>query len=117
MEIQFVRLKKSSAVIEAIEDRMTPIFEKANIDYQRKVKITVAMENSPVQAGPDLFRVRMRIKTGIFRNLIVEKADMNFYKALSSLAESVSTTLQRNKGKRATRFARSKRNVRYVENF
>ncbi|MEM7646327.1 MAG: hypothetical protein AAF203_05415 [Pseudomonadota bacterium] len=100
MRIRFVRLKKSELVREAIEDRMAPLLKKYKGVNEKDVFIEVEMENSPHQAGRDLFRLKFNIKEGELRGFILEKSDINFYRALSSLANSLPANINRFRARR-----------------
>ena len=99
-QIRFVRLGKSEMIKEAIEDKVEPILDKFNLDDQSKAYIDVEMENSPHQAGRDVFKVKLFFKEGSMEGFVLEKSDINFYKALSQLTSTLATNIDRFKGKK-----------------
>ena len=53
------------------------------------------MENSPTQAGPDLFKVKLHILGARYDGVIVEKENSNLYAALAELSDHMLENLNR----------------------
>lgn len=53
------------------------------------------MENSPAQAGPDLFRVQLLVSRGRYDGITVEKSDSNLYVALAKVSGHMLEVLNR----------------------
>ncbi len=95
IEIKFKNLERSEMAKEAVIDRLELLLEKFEVLRLSKIVVTLEMENSPVQAGPDLFKVKLHIKDGKYRGLIVTKDDINLYKALAHVADHMLEKLNR----------------------
>ncbi len=67
------------------------------------------MENSPHQAGPDLFKVKIYISQGRYNGITIEKTNSNLYAALAELAEHMLEALNRFGDRARTRERRSAR--------
>jgi ribosome-associated translation inhibitor RaiA len=93
--IKFKNLDKSELAQEAVRVRMEAIIEKFPDLSKSKLQITLEMENSPTQAGPDLFKVKLHIVRGRYDGVTVEKADSNLYIALAEVAEHMLEKLNR----------------------
>lgn len=117
LRIRFVRLRKSEMIKEAVEDRLSPILNKFDIFDEEKIHFEVEMENSPHQAGRDLFSVRLSIRGGKMRGFSIEKKDTNFYRALSSMAASLPININRFRQRRLKRGLNEQRKVKNVASF
>ena len=53
------------------------------------------MENSPLQAGPDLFKVKLHVSRGRYDGITVEKSDSNLYVALAEVVDHMLEVLNR----------------------
>lgn len=93
--IKFKNLKKSELAKETVEDRIKPLVDKFPSLAECKIHVTLEMENSPFQAGPDLFKVRLFISKGRYKGIMIEKANSNLYIALADVAEHMLERLNR----------------------
>ena len=93
--VNFKNLRKSELVKEAILDRLEDDLIRFPDLNDCRVFVTVSMDNSPEQAGPDLFRVKLRITSGRYKGIILEKSGINFYLALAEMNESLLERLNR----------------------
>lgn len=117
LKIRFVRLEKSQLVKEAIEDRLLPTIQKFDFINEEDIFFEVEMENSPHQAGRDLFRVKIVFRSGEMQGFVLEKTDDNFYRALSSLSTSLPVNINRYRQKQMTKRLNKQRRVKNVSNF
>ncbi len=95
IQIKFKNLEKSEMAREAAQERIDTLFEKFPELNKSKIQVTLEMENSPLQAGPDLFRVRLHVARGKFDGITVEKADSNLYVALAKVVDHMLEVLNR----------------------
>lgn len=95
MEIRFKNLDRSEFALEAANDRIGPLFERFPDLRPEQVVLTLSMENSPQQAGPDQFTVKFRCREGRYRGLLLEKSASNLYAALADLVEHLLERLNR----------------------
>ena len=95
MIIKFKNLEKSEIAREAVRSRMDPLIEKFEDLKGCRILVTLEMENSPLQAGPDHFKVKVHIANGRYRDITVEKEETNLYVALAEVAEHMLEVLNR----------------------
>ncbi len=93
--IKFKNLEKSDLVKEAVESRIELIVEKFPDLNTGGIQVTLEMENSPTQAGPDLFKVKLYISNGRYRGIVIEKKDLNLYVALAEVVDHMLERLNR----------------------
>lgn len=95
IQIKFKNLDKSELVQEAVENRIEPLVDKFPDLIKSRVYVTLEMENSPAQPGPDLFKVKLHISNGRYRGITVEKESSSFYVALADVVEHMLERLNR----------------------
>jgi ribosome-associated translation inhibitor RaiA len=95
ISIKFKNLEKSEMARDAVHDRTAALVEKFPDLNQCKIQVTLQMENSPIQAGPDLFKVKFHIARGRYDGVTVEKADSSLYVALAEVVEHMLEKLNR----------------------
>ncbi|MCB0418489.1 MAG: hypothetical protein KDD39_12630 [Bdellovibrionales bacterium] len=102
MKVNFKNLRKSELIRETIESRLKDDFERFPELRPDLVEVTVSMENSPYQAGPDVFGVKLRVVKGRYRGVILQKKSTSFYRALGKLNRGLVERLNRASGKART---------------
>jgi ribosome-associated translation inhibitor RaiA len=95
IHIKFKNLEKSELVTAAVEDRVKVLTDKFPDLNEGEIHVTLEMENSPTQAGPDQFKVKLYILEGRYKGIAVEKEDSNLYIALADMAEHMLERLNR----------------------
>lgn len=95
MRIIFRNLEKSELAREAVAERLGDIVEKFPSLQNHKITVTLFMENSPVQAGPDSFGVRVLIQGAKFKTVSLCKRSPSLYRALADVREHLLETLNR----------------------
>ena len=85
INVVFKNLEKSELAKEAATERMESIVEKFPDLHSSQIKVTLEMQNSPHQAGPDFFVVKTQLNSGRYRGLRVEKSAQNLYVALAAV--------------------------------
>jgi hypothetical protein len=93
LEIAFKNLDPSQLVRDAVADRILPQTDKFPHLKAARIRITVEMENSPQQAGPDNFSVKLQILSGVYRGIVLSKKRENFYLALADITDLLLETL------------------------
>lgn len=93
--VKFKNLKKSEIAREAVQDRIEALVEKFPDLRQSKIQITLEMENSPTQAGPDFFKVKLHVVGGKYDKVTLEKSEASLYVALANLADHMLEKLNR----------------------
>lgn len=95
IQVKFKNLDKSEMAKEAVQVRVQTLTEKFPDLNGSKVQVTLEMENSPLQAGPDLFKVKFHVVRGRFDGVIVEKSNSNLYVALAEVVDHMLEVLNR----------------------
>lgn len=95
IQVKFKNLKKSKITREAVYSRIETIVDKFPDLSESKMQVTLEMENSPIQAGPDLFTVKVHILRGRYNGITVEKSDSNLYVALAQVVDLMLEKLNR----------------------
>jgi len=99
VQVKFKKLKKSEIIQQAAIDRVDTIIEKFPALSDSKITLTIEMENSPIQAGPDLFSIKLHVYGGKYDAITIEKSDANLYAALADVCDHMLETLNRSSDK------------------
>lgn len=95
IQVKFKNLDKSELAREAVIERVEALVTKFQDLKESQITVTLEMENSPLQAGPDLFKVKLHIAHGRFDRTTLTKEDPNLYKALAMVADHIHEKLNR----------------------
>ncbi len=95
IRILFKNLKHSELAKRIVEDRIEQVFSRFPDLVRSRVTVTLSMENSPSQPGPDRFHVKLRINGGRYNGIILEKDAANLYLALAEVDEHLLERLNR----------------------
>lgn len=95
IQVKFKNLDKSEMAREAVEEKAVGLIEKFPDLNQSKIQVTLEMENSPIQAGPDLFKVKFHLSRGRYDGITVEKSHSNLYVALAEVNDHMLEVLNR----------------------
>jgi ribosome-associated translation inhibitor RaiA len=87
ISINFKNLDKSELIKDVVHESLSPLIEKFPQLRNSKITVTLEMENSPFQAGPDLFKVKLHVANGRFKGVTITKADSNIYRALAEIVD------------------------------
>ncbi|MEZ4814949.1 MAG: hypothetical protein R3A80_07065 [Bdellovibrionota bacterium] len=95
LRIVFNNLEKSELTKVIVEERLMPIIEKFPDLRGHRLTATLSMQNSPQQAGPDLFSVRVHIHGKKYKNVILDKSAQSLYVALADICNHLLEKLNR----------------------
>jgi ribosome-associated translation inhibitor RaiA len=95
IQIKFKNLEKSEMAREAVLDRMESLVIKFPDLSTSNLQVTLEMENSPTQAGPDLFKVKLHVLKGRYNGVTVIKGNSNLYIALADVVDHMLEKLNR----------------------
>lgn len=95
IQVRFRHLDRSEILENAVIERFDALVEKFPSLKQSRIQVVLAMENSPFQAGPDLFQVKILLVGGRLGGVTLVKEDANFYRALALAAEGMLERLNR----------------------
>lgn len=102
-QVIFKNMDSSSLMAENVQNKIFPTLEKFPDLKSHRVTVTLEMENSPFQAGPDLFSVSVMVTGKKYKNIRIKKSSENFYVAVSNLTESFTEHLSRKHEKMTTK--------------
>lgn len=95
IQVLFKRLDKSEMAKDAAVERFESVIEQFPDLKESKLIVTLSMENSPRQTGPDLFTVKVYCRGGRYRGITLEKSAPNLYAALADVVEHMLERLNR----------------------
>lgn len=95
IKIIFKDLEKSELAREATEERLLSVTDRFPNLKGERITLTLSMQNSPTQAGPDRFSVKFHCRSGRYKGVILERSAPSLYKALADLEESLLERLNR----------------------
>ena len=95
IQVKFKNLEKSELAKDAVLERIEGLVSKFSDLKESRIVVTLEMENSPTQAGPDHFNVKLHIARGRFDGMTVTKSDSNMYVALADLVDHMLELLNR----------------------
>ncbi len=95
MRIVFRNLDKSEIAKEAVEERLGDMVDKFPKLKDHKITVTLFMENSPHQPGPDSFGVKVLIQGQSFKTISLSKTSPSLYRALADVREHLLEVLNR----------------------
>jgi ribosome-associated translation inhibitor RaiA len=105
IKIVFKNLESSELAKQIVKDRIEPVLAKFPKLLDHQVSVTLEMENSPSQAGPDLFNVIIQIKGKTYKFLKTEKSDINLYRAVAMASDGLFELLSKSNDKIKTKFS------------
>lgn len=95
IKIKFKNLEKSEIITNTVNERLNQTITKFSDLKLSLINVTLEMENSMTQVGPDLFRVKLLISGGRYNGIIVNKSNSNLYVALAEVADLMLEKLNR----------------------
>jgi ribosome-associated translation inhibitor RaiA len=95
IQIKFKNLSKSELVRHGVQERIDALIEKFEDLMESHIQVTLEMENSPIQAGPDFFKVKLHITRGRYDGVIIEKSASSLYVALADVFDHSLEVLNR----------------------
>lgn len=95
IQVIFKNLDKSELARESAVERIETVVQRFPDLSMSKISVTLSMENSPLQAGPDLFTVKIHCRGGRYRGITLEKSAPNLYAALAEVVDYMLERLNR----------------------
>ncbi len=93
--VVFKNLDKSNLIKETVITRLQDTTDRFPDLAGHRITVTLSMENSPQQAGPDHFTVKVHVRGKKYRDVLIEKSAMNLYLALADVNEHLLERLNR----------------------
>ena len=95
IQIIFKNLEKSEFARDLTSERMGTVIERFPDLGDHRIQVTLSMENSPSQAGPDVFTVKVFIRGKRYRSVVIEKSAASLYLALADVVDHALERLNR----------------------
>ena len=95
IQITFKNLEKSKITRASVLEKISPLTDKFPDLGSGKMMIVLEMENSPTQAGPDLFKIKIHVTSGRYQGVTMEKSNINLYAAVAELVDHMLERLNR----------------------
>lgn len=95
IKVIFKNLERSELAREAAHERLESLIEKFPDLEGSQIHMTLEMQNSPHQAGPDLFTARVQVINGRYRGVRLERSASSLYVALADLSDRMLERLNR----------------------
>ena len=114
IKVIFKNLEKSNLAKDVTEDKIQSLIEKFPDLKQHSVHVTISMDNSSSQPGPDEFGIKIQIKGKKFGGLILEKRAKSFYVAITEACEVLLELLNRRTDKLRVKKRTQLRQAKYL---
>jgi ribosome-associated translation inhibitor RaiA len=95
IQVVFHNLEKSELAKDAVTEKLQDVLGKFPDLESHKITVTLSMENSPRQAGPDSFEVKVFIKGKKYGEILISKSAKSLYVALADLSDHLLEVLNR----------------------
>ena len=95
IQVKFKNLERSELAREAVIERVSTLVDKFQALQASRITVTLEMENSPTQAGPDTLSAKLHISGGRYDGITVSKSHHNLYIALADLIDHMLEKLNR----------------------
>lgn len=116
IKVTFKNLEKSDLARQIVLERMDYMIEKFPELDTHSIAVTLSMDNSSMQAGPDEFGVRVHIKGKKYRDLIMEKRAGSLYVAMANVNEAMLEMLNRRTDKLRIKYRSKSREAKQANN-
>ena len=116
IKLVFKNLDKSEFTKDLTLERIQTVVDRFPDLNDHKVSVTLSMENSPTQAGPDVFTVKLLITGKKYRSVLIEKSESTFYSALAEVVDHALERLNRYGDKERVKRRNQSRIVKFGSN-
>lgn len=117
IRIIFRNLEESELARDITLERLHTALDKFPDLKSHRMSVTISMENSRKQAGPDLFKIKLVIEGRKYGSVVLEKEASNFYVALADLVHHTHERLSRCADKRRSTIRRQRRQALLEEQY
>jgi ribosome-associated translation inhibitor RaiA len=87
IRIIFKDLEKSELARNLAMERISTVVERFPDLRGHRIDTTLSMENSPTQAGPDVFTVKLFINGKRYKSVVIRKSASSLYVALADVVD------------------------------
>ena len=100
IHVIFKNLDRSDLLQEAVVQRVSSLYDKFPQLKNHRISCTLKMANSPFQAGPEQFNVKIQIHEGPYKGIGLERKSMNLHKSLADSVDRMHERLKRHDEKK-----------------
>lgn len=93
--VVFKNLDQSDLTKESVIARLQDTIDRFPDLVGHRITVTLSMENSPQQAGPDHFTVKIHVRGKKYRDVLLDKSAITIYLALADVNEHLLERLNR----------------------
>lgn len=108
--ILFKNMSASELAREITTEKIEALIERFPDLSSHRIAVTLSMDNSPLKAGPDLFKVKLLITGKRYKAIVLEKSSSSLYSALAEMADHTLERLNRFGDKKRVKARNQKRN-------
>lgn len=87
IRVIFKGLDKSELAKNLVHERISTVVGRFPDLKSHRMDLTLSMENSPTQAGPDVFTVKLFINGKRYKSISIQKSAPSLYIALADVVE------------------------------
>lgn len=91
----FSHLDKSVFVENFALQKLEPMLARFRRDRALDGVVKLDMENSRMHAGRDSFACEIRIRSRMFKNIVIRKSNINLYQAIAQAADTLHAVLSK----------------------
>ncbi len=95
IQVRFKNLEPSELAKDTAIERLSAIVEKFPDFFESEIRVTLSMENSPIQTGRDVFTVKVHGVRGKYRGVLMERSSNSLYAALADVVDRLLERLNR----------------------
>lgn len=100
MKFVFRNFESSDIARAVVTERMEGVFARFEDFRKEQVLMTLTMDNSPQQAGPDRFEISLHCQSGRYRGLRLTRRASHLYAAVAELVDRLPDILNRHGDKK-----------------
>ncbi|MEN9722843.1 MAG: hypothetical protein RJB38_829 [Pseudomonadota bacterium] len=95
IHVKFKNLESSDLIRDIASERISSVIRKFPQLANQRVIVTLEMENSPTQPGPDLFSVKVHFRERGHKSLTIKKASTDLHTALADVTDHLLENINR----------------------
>ena len=114
IRVIFKDLERSELAKDIVQERLITVVDRFPDLGEHKIDVTLSMENSPIQAGPDVFTVKVLISGSRYKNVVIEKSAPSLYVALADVVDHSLEVLNRYGDRERVKQRKSERKARAI---
>jgi len=114
IQVKFKNLQSSDLIRAIAAERIHCVVSKFPQLQDKVVTVTLEMENSPAQPGPDLFSVKVHFRDRRHKSLTIKKSSTELHSALAEVADHLLESIHRFEERDRSRRRKASRRTSHV---